>query len=174
MIPSEANNKLCEFGARWRLDGDYLRCLGCARAEGRRPSPANCQVGRPMIASCDGEPFKHAEGCKQAKELHPWAELRALIAMMEAEGIGFQSVYNPLLKAYRDSTTGSQGLSNLLAAMRRAMAAARLPAGFVAVPDADNMTDEQAEAIAQVANVCGGIAYDIYRAAIDAAPRVAT
>lgn len=80
MIPAEANNRLCEFGMRWRLDGDYIRCLGCARAEGKRPSPRVCQVGRPMVASCDGQPFKHADGCKQAQELHPWSELRALLA----------------------------------------------------------------------------------------------
>lgn len=48
--------------------------------------------------------------------------------------------------------------------------AARVPEGFVLVPDADNMTDEQAEAIAKAANCCCGIAYDIYRAALDAAP----
>lgn len=44
---------------------------------------------------------------------------------------------------------------------------------FVLVPDASSMTDEQAEAIANVANCCGGTAYDIYRAAIEAAPRIA-
>lgn len=38
------------------------------------------------------------------------------------------------------------------------------------VPDAYSMTDEQAEAIAKVANCCGGIAYDIYRAALAASP----
>lgn len=43
--------------------------------------------------------------------------------------------------------------------------------GWVLVPDASNMTDEQAEAIASIANCCGGIAYDIYRAMIAAAPQ---
>ena len=38
------------------------------------------------------------------------------------------------------------------------------------VPDASNMTDEQAEAIAERANCCGGIAYDIYRALLEVSP----
>lgn len=80
MIAQEANAKLCDFGRRWRLDGDYLRCLGCARAEGKRPNPSQCQVGRPLIASQDGRPFQHHERCAQRSEYHPWAELRALIA----------------------------------------------------------------------------------------------
>ncbi|CAB4142344.1 hypothetical protein UFOVP452_4 [uncultured Caudovirales phage] len=42
--------------------------------------------------------------------------------------------------------------------------------GFVIVPHHSNMTDEQAEAIANTVHVCGGIAYDAYRLAIDAAP----
>lgn len=181
MIAQASNAKLCDFGRRWRLDGDYLRCLGCARAEGRRPSPATCQVGRPMIASCDGEPFTHADGCKQAKELHPWAELRALIAepartddtsliaALEAEGVSFLRFEHAVIRGREVFTTsGSTDVEKLLAAMRRVMSP---PAGRVLVPDAANMTDEQAEAIAQVANVCGGIAYDIYRAAIEAAPK---
>lgn len=45
------------------------------------------------------------------------------------------------------------------------------PAGWVLVPDASNMTDEQAEAIAERANCCGGIAYDIYRALLEASPK---
>lgn len=46
-----------------------------------------------------------------------------------------------------------------------------VPEGFVLVPDASNMTDDQAEAIARMAGCCGGIAYDIYRVALEAAPR---
>lgn len=41
--------------------------------------------------------------------------------------------------------------------------------GYVMLPNADNMTDEQAEAIAKVAGCCGGIAESIYRAIV--APR---
>lgn len=45
---------------------------------------------------------------------------------------------------------------------------ASVPAGWVMVPLF--LTDAQAEAIAGVANCCGGIALDIYNAAINAAP----
>ena len=135
MIPRESNDKLCDFGRRWRLDGDYLRCVGCARAEGKRPNAATCQVGRPMLASCDGQPFKHADGCKQATELHPWAELRtllaepapaddaALIAILEAEGVSLMRFDRPDGKGEVFTTSGSQDVANLLAAMRRAIAA---------------------------------------------------
>lgn len=51
------------------------------------------------------------------------------------------------------------------------LAMGRVPPGWQAVPDASNMTNEQAVAIAAIANCCGGIAYDIYRAALAAAPR---
>ena len=47
------------------------------------------------------------------------------------------------------------------------------PKGWKIVPDADNMTDDQAEAIARIANCCGGIAYSIYREALDASPNYA-
>ena len=50
---------------------------------------------------------------------------------------------------------------------------ALVPEGWKAVPDEANMTDEQAEAIAHVGRCCGGIAYDIYRAALAAAPKPA-
>lgn len=55
-------------------------------------------------------------------------------------------------------------------AARRAPAAP-VPQGWKLVPDDANMTDEQAEAICAVAKVCGGGAYDIYRAALAAAPQ---
>lgn len=45
-----------------------------------------------------------------------------------------------------------------------------VPEGWVLVPDEAHMTDDQAEAIAKMANCCGGIAYDIYRVALAAAP----
>ena len=50
----------------------------------------------------------------------------------------------------------------------------RVPDGYVVVPDAAHMTDDQAEAIAREARCCGGVAYDIYRAALAAAPRAGT
>ena len=43
-------------------------------------------------------------------------------------------------------------------------------AGWVVVPNADNMTDEQAEAIAAACHVCGGIAFSAYDAALAASP----
>lgn len=55
------------------------------------------------------------------------------------------------------------------AAAQQAVQAAE-PDGWKLVPDVDNMTDEQAEAIADVARVCGGGALGIYRAALAAAP----
>ena len=55
-------------------------------------------------------------------------------------------------------------------AARRAPAAP-VPKGWKLVPDEANMTDEQAEAICRLANVCGGGAYGIYRAALEAAPQ---
>ena len=55
------------------------------------------------------------------------------------------------------------------AAAQQAVQAA-VPDGWKLVPDVDNMTDEQAEAIADVARVCGGGALGIYRAALAAAP----
>lgn len=48
------------------------------------------------------------------------------------------------------------------------------PAKFRLVPCADEMTDDQAEAIAKQANCCGGIAYDIYRGLLDATAAVET
>lgn len=39
--------------------------------------------------------------------------------------------------------------------------------GQVLVPDADNMTDEQAEFLAEKARVCGGGAHEIYRGLLE-------
>ena len=44
------------------------------------------------------------------------------------------------------------------------------PADVVIVPNLPNMTDEQAEAIAKVADCCGGIASSIYGAATKSTP----
>jgi hypothetical protein len=65
MIPRESNDKLCDFARFFTLDGDWMTCKKCKRN---------------LIASRDGEPLQHAAGCKNADRLHPWAELRALIA----------------------------------------------------------------------------------------------
>lgn len=49
--------------------------------------------------------------------------------------------------------------------------AMQVPHGWQLVPNWHNMTDEQAEAVAKVANCCGGRALDIYIAAMEAAPQ---
>lgn len=48
----------------WELDADLMRCRVCKRA---------------LIASRDGEAFKHASGCKNSAHEHPWADLRAAL-----------------------------------------------------------------------------------------------
>jgi hypothetical protein len=45
--------------------------------------------------------------------------------------------------------------------------------GLVVVPNASNMTDEQAEAIAMAIGCCGGIAHTAYAAALAARPGAA-
>ena len=74
---------------------------------------------------------------------------------------------------------GVDGMDYELKAMARVLAELRkrgalVPEGWQVVPDEANMTDEQAEAIAHVGRCCGGIAYDIYRAALAAAPAPTT
>lgn len=59
------NDKLLEFGRKWKLDGDWMVCKKCKR---------------PIIASRDGEELPHADGCKQPNEQHPWRQLREIIA----------------------------------------------------------------------------------------------
>ena len=59
------NDSLCDFGTRWELDGDYLRCRKCKR---------------PHIASRGLEAFTHAAGCKNiGGESHPWKALLGLL-----------------------------------------------------------------------------------------------
>ncbi|MES2262171.1 MAG: hypothetical protein V4724_26930 [Pseudomonadota bacterium] len=52
----------------------------------------------------------------------------------------------------------------------RPVAPTAAPSGWVLVPNADNMTGAQGEAIAGVLPCCGGIAHSIYQAALAAAP----
>lgn len=47
----------------------------------------------------------------------------------------------------------------------------KTPKGWVLVTDASNMTDEQAEFLATEVNVCGGIAYDLYRKLLEVSPK---
>lgn len=49
--------------------------------------------------------------------------------------------------------------------------AAPVPQGWKLVPDANNMTDEQAEAICNLVSCCGGGAHEVYEAALAAAPQ---
>lgn len=63
---------------------------------------------------------------------------------------------------YKDDTVYS-----MFAAWRAARA---VPAGWKLVPDADNMTDEQAEAICNLVGCCGGGAHEVYEAMLAAAP----
>lgn len=55
-------------------------------------------------------------------------------------------------------------------AARRAPAVP-VPQGWKLVPDANNMTDEQAEAICNLVSCCGGGAHEVYEAALSAAPQ---
>lgn len=64
-MTSDDNNALCAFARYWKLDGDWMTCKGCKRN---------------LIASRDGEVFKHGDGYKNLDQKHPWAQLRAIIA----------------------------------------------------------------------------------------------
>lgn len=55
-------------------------------------------------------------------------------------------------------------------AITRATLAGLRDGSLVAVPSPANMTDEQVDAIAAMANCCDGIACDVYRVGIEARP----
>lgn len=76
----------------------------------------------------------------------------------------------PLRRVISDRRYESMATEYAWLAWQDGRASQQVTEGFVMVPDAANMTDEQAEAIAKVANCCGGIAYEIYCAAIAASP----
>jgi hypothetical protein len=65
------NGALCDFGMRWRLDGDYLRCRGC---------------NRPQLTDYAHEDFMHAASCRNASksEPRPWETLIHLLEQMIA------------------------------------------------------------------------------------------
>lgn len=63
-MTSKTNDALCEFGQRWRLEGDWMTCVKCKRN---------------LIASRDGEILPHADKCKNSANQHPWRELRELL-----------------------------------------------------------------------------------------------
>lgn len=64
----------------------------------------------------------------------------------------------------------SPAIAKLEQAARRAPAVP-VPQGWKLVPDANNMTDEQAEAICNLVSCCGGGAHEVYEAALSAAPQ---
>lgn len=90
------------------------------------------------------------------------------------------TVFKQLLNDYKQCLLRgdhSDGVAAYLAlvdeyekAARRAPAAP-VPQGWKLVPDANNMTDEQAEAICNLVSCCGGGAHEVYEAALAAAPQ---
>jgi len=87
---------------------------------------------------------------------------------------GLFSWSQPWTTCSSTSATLRQRCCARLRALASAAQPAAVPPGYVLVPDAENMTDAQAEAIAEQANCCGGTAYDIYCAALAAAPKAAS
>lgn len=65
------NNSLLDFARRWKLDGDYLRCLKC---------------NAPHLAGYHDKPMIHNPGCVAAAkaETHPWQTLAALLRPVTA------------------------------------------------------------------------------------------
>ncbi|QHJ00072.1 hypothetical protein GT347_20070 [Xylophilus rhododendri] len=78
---SAINGDLCDFSNRWTLDGDYLRCRFCNRAQ---------------ITNYMDSPFPHAGSCKPTRVLEPqpWRTFLALttelarLAAPQADGLG--------------------------------------------------------------------------------------
>ncbi len=68
-VPVNVDHTLLAFSNRWRLDGDYIRCVHCMR---------------PCLASCAALPFEHREGCPNASagDQHPWYELAVLLTKL--------------------------------------------------------------------------------------------
>lgn len=64
-MDAQNNLALKEVSAVWLLDGDWMKCRACKM---------------PLVASRDGEPLRHKDGCKHHQRVHPWAELRAALA----------------------------------------------------------------------------------------------
>lgn len=56
------NEALTALFKLWAWSADWMTCHACERS---------------LIASRDGEPLRHAEGCESAEHQHPWADLRA-------------------------------------------------------------------------------------------------
>lgn len=79
---SDLDGALLSFARRWRLDGDYIRCVRCKR---------------PHLASWAHKAFDHAPGCKIAKaesagaqrevESHPWLALQRIVAALPSPSL---------------------------------------------------------------------------------------
>lgn len=63
-MDSTANDALMSLYRRWKWDADWMTCRWC---------------GRHLIASRDGEPFKHEGACRNSDDLHPWSMLRNIL-----------------------------------------------------------------------------------------------
>lgn len=59
------NTALIELSKVWVLDGDLLKCRACKKR---------------LVASRDGEPLRHEDGCKYYHRVHPWQDLRNAMA----------------------------------------------------------------------------------------------
>lgn len=71
-IPMHQNNSaLCSFAQRWRIDGDYIRCVEC---------------NRPQLATYALNPFFHAQHCPRAtaSDPTPWLTFVELLAPITA------------------------------------------------------------------------------------------
>lgn len=64
----KTNDALCDFGMRWSLDGDYLRCTSCNRAH---------------LASKADEQFTHASDCSAGGEKRPWLALMEILRPLQ-------------------------------------------------------------------------------------------
>ncbi len=57
----ENNKRLLSLASVWHIDGDLMECRQCKRQ---------------LVASRDGEPMRHKDGCRHADQRDPWLELR--------------------------------------------------------------------------------------------------
>ncbi len=60
------NDMLIALSRVWKWDGDWMTCRACKRH---------------LIASRDGEPFVHADGCAHRDFVHPWQALRDVLTI---------------------------------------------------------------------------------------------
>ena len=140
--------------ARW-VDFTSCQCEGCPVHEGtHKPAQAVHQIAEPA-ASVEKQ-MEEVIGCVRK------------IAILREGGYAHDAKHEIETLEFDLRTLLSSAQSVEQAAPQAVQAS--VPTGWKLVPDADNMTDDQAEAIAEVARVCGGGAYGIYRAALDAAP----